>query len=78
MIKETFKEYLFNDFQRAQAAQEFPLHCSFNNENIVKAYEWSENEKEYIMVMEHMNKADYFEEKIDQVTYILIAEVILK
>jgi serine/threonine protein kinase len=64
-IKRTFKEYLVNDFQKEQAAQEFPLHCSFRHENIVRGLEWSENSTEYLMVMEYMNKAEYFNEKID-------------
>lgn len=57
------------DFQKAQAAQEFPLHCSLNHDNVVKGIEWSENDDEYILVMEYSNRADYFKEKIDVVTY---------
>jgi len=51
--------------QKKQAKQEFALHCSLKHENIVKAYEWSEDDSEYIMLMEYMNKPDYFREKID-------------
>jgi len=65
VIKQIFKEYLITDFLRAQAAQEFPLHCSLKHENIVQGIEWSEDEKEYTLVMEYMNRAEYFEEKID-------------
>jgi len=54
-----------NEVQKKQAKQEFALHCSLKHENIVKAYEWSENDSEYIMLMEYMNKPDYFREKID-------------
>jgi len=57
---------LVNDFLKAQAAQEFPLHCSLKHDNIVKGFEWCEEETEYIMTMEFMNKGDYFEEKIDR------------
>jgi len=64
-IKKIFKERLIDDFLKTQAAQEFPLHCSLNHENIVKGLEWSENEKEYILVMECTNHPDYFKEKID-------------
>ena len=44
------------------------MHCSLNHENIVKGYEWCENDDEYMMEMEFMNKAEYFKEKIDVVS----------
>ena len=34
---------------------------------IVKGQEWTENDSEYILVMEYMNDADYFKEKIETV-----------
>jgi len=64
VIKQIFKEYLINDFLKTQGAQEFPLHCSLKHDNIVKGIEWSENDDEYILIMEYMNKAEYFEDKI--------------
>jgi len=64
-IKEIYKNELVNEFQKTQAAQEFPLHCSLDHETIVKGYEWTENDSEYILVMEWMNDADYFKEKIE-------------
>jgi serine/threonine protein kinase len=64
-IKKIFKDLLLSETMKKQAAQECPLHCSLNHDSIVKAYEWSENEKEYVLVMEHMNKPDYFREKLD-------------
>lgn len=67
MIKQIFKEYLINDFLKTQGAQEFPLHCSLKHDNIVKGIEWSENDDEYILIMEYMNKAEYFETKIERV-----------
>jgi len=66
-IKKIFKEHLVTDFLKTQAAQEFPLHCSLNHENIVKGIEWSENENEYIMVMECSSHPDYLKDKIDVV-----------
>ncbi len=56
-----------NEYQKTQAAQEFPLHCSLDHEMIVKGQEWTENDSEYILVMEYMNDADYFKEKIETV-----------
>jgi len=32
----------------------------------VKGLEWAENSREYILIMEYMNNAEYFKEKIDQ------------
>ena len=58
---------MLTSFQKKLAKQEFPLHCRLNHENIVKGYDWSENEKEYVLVMEYMNKPNYFREKIDVV-----------
>jgi len=66
-IKKIYKEDLITGFQKRQAIQEFPLHCSLNHSNIVKGLEWSENDNEYVMVMEYMNNATYFQEKIDRV-----------
>jgi serine/threonine protein kinase len=64
-IKKIYKNELVNDYQKTQAAQEFPLHCSLDHEMIVKGQEWTENDSEYILVMEYMNDADYFKEKIE-------------
>ncbi len=52
---------------KIQAAQEFPLHCSLDHENIVKALEWNETEKEYLMTMEYINNPDYLTRRIDEV-----------
>jgi len=71
-IKKIYKEDLITDFQKRQAVQEFPLHCSLNHQNIVKGMEWSESDSEYMMVMEYMNKATYFQEKIDVVSHCFI------
>lgn len=60
------------DFQRKLAQQEFPLHCRLNHENIVKGLEWSENDQEYVILMEYMNQPNYFREKIDVVRHIVI------
>lgn len=68
-IKKIFKKDLIGPYMKRQAAQEFPLHCSLKHENIVKAFEWCENEEEYTMEMEFMNKAEYLKDKIDVVRY---------
>ena len=37
------------------------------HENIVKLYEYTENEKEIVLLMEYINDANYFEEKLEEV-----------
>ena len=70
-IKKIHKDRLINALQRKQASLEFPLHYSLTHNNIVKAYEYGETDSEYILVMEYMNRADYFKEKIDVVSIYL-------
>ena len=67
-IKKIYKSALVNDYQRDLAGQEFPLHCHLKHTNVVQGYEWSEDEDQYMMLMEFMNKSAYFKDKIDQVT----------
>lgn len=64
-IKKIFKDYLINDFLQHQALQECQLTCSLQHPNIVKAYEWCEDEKEYSLILEYVDKATYFKEKIE-------------
>jgi serine/threonine protein kinase len=55
---------LINDHLRWQAKQEIEIHCSLDHPNIVKAYEYSQDDNEYILLMEYLPKADYLKEKI--------------
>jgi len=64
-IKKIFKDYLINDFLRNQALQECQLTCSLQHPNIVKAYEWFEDDKEFSLILEYIDKATYFKEKIE-------------
>jgi len=64
-IKKIFKDYLINDFLRNQALQECQLTCSLQHPNIVKAYEWFEDSKEFCLILEYIDKATYFKEKIE-------------
>ena len=65
VIKSIYKNLLYDDLARQQAAIEFPLQCSLNHMNIVKGYEYAESDNEHIIVMEYVNKAEYLKEKID-------------
>lgn len=64
-VKTIYKNLLFGDVVKKQAAIEFPIQCSLNHENLVKGYEYSENDNEYIGVLEYVNKPEYLKEKID-------------
>lgn len=66
-VKKIYKSELMTEYQRKLASREFPLHCSLNHDNIVKAYEWCEDESQYALVMEYLNQPNYFKDKIDQV-----------
>jgi serine/threonine protein kinase len=37
------------------------------HENIVELYEYTENDKEIVLLMEYCNDANYFEEKLEEV-----------
>jgi len=68
VIKKIFKDKLVTNFLKEQARQEFPLHCSLNHTNIIKGLEWSENDDEYILVMECSNRPNYLKDKIQEVS----------
>ncbi len=48
------------------------------HENIVELYDYTENEKEIVLLMEYCNDANYFEEKIEGVSLNSIYKNILK
>jgi serine/threonine protein kinase len=39
-----------------------------NHENIVELYDYTENAKEIVLLMEFCNDANYFEHKIEEVS----------
>jgi serine/threonine protein kinase len=42
------------------------------HENVVELYDYTENEKEIVLLMEYCNSANYFEEKLEEVSNIPI------
>ena len=66
-IKKIYKEYLVNDFLKEQAKQECLLNCDLDHPNIAKAYEWFENDQEYSLVLEYVDKPTYLKDKIKTV-----------
>lgn len=44
------------------------IQAELKHENIVELYEYTENDKEIVLLMEYCNDANYFEEKIEGVS----------
>lgn len=65
-MKTVRKNKLMNDLQRRFSMQECVIHSGMKHDHIVELYDYSENEDEIILLMEFVNHADYFEEKIEQ------------
>ena len=47
------------------ARQECAIQSLFNHRNIVQLHEYTENEDEIVIFMEHVNDAGYFERKLE-------------
>lgn len=41
------------------------------HENIVELYDYTENENEIVLLMEYCNDANYFEQKLEEVSIVL-------
>lgn len=57
------------------ARSECIIHSQLKHENVVELYDYTENDKEFVLLMEYCNDANYFEEKIENVSFNL-AELI--
>jgi serine/threonine protein kinase len=60
------------------ARKECIIHSQLKHENIVELYDYTENEKEIVLLMEFCNDASYFEEKIENVSQSSILNIIVK
>ena len=49
------------------------IHSCLTHDNIVKLHEYTENEKEFVLFMEYCNDANYFEEKLVNVSAFVLA-----
>jgi len=58
-----------NEVQLGYARQECMIHSQMNHENIVELYDYTENDKEIVLLMEFCNDANYFENKIEEVSW---------
>lgn len=54
-----------NEVQVNYARQECMIHSALKHDNVVELYDYTENEKEIVLLMEYCNDAGYFEEKIE-------------
>ena len=50
------------------ARQECIVQSQLKHENIVELYDYTESEKEIVLLMEYCNSANYFEEKLEEVS----------
>jgi hypothetical protein len=66
-----------SDVQHRYAQQECIIHSNVgHHENIVELYHYTESKEEFVLLMEYCNDAGYFEEKIEQVRFNKILNVI--
>ena len=61
------KAKLFSANQNKQAQVECAVHSSFQHRNIVSAFDYTEDDEYYTLIMENCNDASYFEDKIENV-----------
>ena len=57
-----------SDVQVNYARQECMIQSQLKHENVVELYDYTENEKEIVLLLEYCNDANYFEEKIENVS----------
>ena len=50
------------------ARKECVIHSCLRHDNIVKLHEYTENEAEFVLFMEYCNDANYFDEKLVNVS----------
>lgn len=72
MIKKIIlKDKLLNPIATKFAKQECAIHSLMDHDNVVKLYEYTETQDEYVLYMEYCDKANYFADKILEVSYYL-------
>lgn len=61
------KDKLVSEVQHNYARQECFIQSQLRHENIVELYDYTENDNEFVLLMEYCNDASYFEDKIENV-----------
>ena len=59
------KDKLVSEVQHCYARQECIIQSQLKHENVVELYDYTENENEFVLLMEYCNDANYFDEKIE-------------
>ena len=59
------------------ARKECAIQKLFDHDNVVKLYEYTENEDEFVLFMEYANDPNYFDRKICEVITIKILLMLL-
>ncbi len=73
MIKKVIqKDKLLNPLAYKFAKQECAIHSMMDHQNVVKLYNYTETQQEYVLFMEFCDKYDYLSNKILEVTYFVI------
>ena len=65
--KSIIKDKLLNPVQVGYARQECMIHSILKHRNIVDLIAYTENTEEIVLLMEYVNDAGYFEDKIENV-----------
>ena len=67
-MKKIKKDKLFDPLAVQFAIQECAIQCCLEHDNVVKLYEYTETETEYIIFMEYVNDANYFTDNLVEVS----------
>mgnify|MGYP006174380515 CR=1 FL=1 len=68
------KDKLMGDLSIQYARKECVLHSQLDHDNVVKLFDYTESEKDFVLFMEYCNNANYFDEKIVEVSNLLRQE----
>jgi calcium/calmodulin-dependent protein kinase I len=66
--KTIMKDKLVSETQHKYARQECSIHSQLKHENVVELYDYTESEREFVLLMEYCNDANYFQDKIEDVS----------
>lgn len=62
------KNKLVSEVQHKYARQECMIHSQLNHENVVKLFDYTEDDSQFVLLMEYCNDAGYFEDKLENVS----------
>ncbi len=60
--KSISKELLFGEYESAQ--RECAIHSQLDHPNIIKMLAYTETEKDFVIILEHCNQANYVKESV--------------